>query len=632
MIVKLTKHGRGNVKKAIDYVLREKNAKGDKRELVEVIYGNPDEIIVLSNTSSFKEKVKKLKYFSGVIALSPGERLTPSQMQYLIEEFGKTLNNSQTDIPFVVVKHLENDKEHYHFLGLRFDLITRSFCNPFRPGWQRKWVAWAKLMEHELGLAKVEEKKDSIEREYYRVQLLLERNPRLQNLEVKAKALELAYLCKNFGLEVEDERIKRILSKADRPTPRFCNTTDPEEIRKIVRSEIERDRRHNEEYKPRQAATDSEYIIEFCDHYPIFVNSEEYSTLKRRKVTMEQVQNSKEELERFKREISLIDFWVANGGQVLERSTRNSYRIRWNGEKFLVSKNENGHWLFQGIDDETKRGSIVDLCNLMGMQNLGQIRKYLRQLIAPVRGDEEKTERNTESEKVKQSTCVEPAAGGFEELRRLSWDTLVRMEIWKERCIDPLQLKEFLQEVYTDKHGNLCFPIINSQGEVIGYEVKGRNGFKLNYKSKQGLAFIGVNSILNEAIVITESVFDALAYEALRQRPKRFHDCLYLSTSGQLTNNQVQQIKDLIRHKKAVGRLNRVVLAFDNDAQGRKYAQKLKEHLKNLEVEVTEHYSFQKDWNDELKAKARKEEAIWQELQERERQQEQEWKRVPKGN
>lgn len=610
MIIKLTKHGKGDIRKAIQYVLQEKNNKGEKRDQIELVYGNPDELIAIANSTGFKNKVKKLKYFSGVLALAEGERLTQEQIQTLVTQFGKTLNNGgQTDIPFVVVRHVEGGKEHYHFVGLRYDLNTRSFSNPFRPRWERKWIPWVKQMEHYLGLRKVERKRDWIEQTYYHLQLLCSRNPRLyKHFELWFKVLELAFIIKNFRLllEVDDERLKRVLSKANRPYPEFCNATDPKEIGWLVQREIERDRKHNEKYRTDKANVNNEYVIERIDHYPTLDND-----IKEMKgeVKMEKTQNAKEELELFKKEIDLVEFFVANGGKVLERSSSNSYRIEWNGEKFLTSRNENGHWLFQGIDDESKRGSIIDLCNLMGLKNLGEIRKKLRLYLNYSKPKEEKTIQTQKKE-----VEVEVKEVNWKEkVRLLSLNEVVNHEVWKERGIDPHQLDMFLKNVYTDERGNLCFPIVDQNGITIGYEVKGRKGFKMNLGSKQGLTLIGENTLLNEKLVITESVYDALAYEQLmRPQPKRFYDCLYVSTSGQLTERQMEQIRNMVIHKR-VGALKEVIIAFDNDEQGRKYAEKLKECFKDLGIKIVEHYSQEKDWNDELKKqKQQKGEIKWQ--------------------
>lgn len=628
MIIKLTKHGRGDVRKAIQYVLQEKNSKGEKREKIELIYGNPQELLVIANSTEFKQKVKLLKYFSGVIALPEGERLTEEQIQFLVSNFGKTLNNlGQTDIPFIIVKHIEYGKEHYHFIGLRYDLNTRAFSNPFRPRWEKKWISWAKWMESQLGLKHVERKRSWIEREFYETKLLMQRNPSLiPKLEKKLELLKFAYLVKSFNLGVDDgdERLKRVLSKADRYHPELNISTDAKEdgqLLRIIRTEIERDRKHNEKYRTVKNTGNSEYIIERGSYYPISSGNTQDIRIWVRRAEKEQIRDGKNELETFKKEINLVDFCVSNGAKVLKRSSPNSFRISWGGEKFLVSKNERGHWLFQGIDDETKRGSIVDLCNLLGMRNLGEIRKRLRLYLQT----QKKKEEVGLKEEVKKEIKEEVKKDNWRERVRL-FDNPEKSDIWSERGINPYKHKLgiFLKNIYTDDRNNLLFPIYDYEGQIVGFEVKGRRGFKMNIGSKQGLAIIGNNNLLNERIVITESAFDALAYEQLHPSPRGLHT-LYISTSGQLTEKQMQQLRKMIEFKK-IGALKEVILAFDNDEQGRKYAEKLKQYLEDLEIDIIEHYSNAKDWNDELKLMQEKSGEIeLQELQEEKIKWEMQW-------
>jgi len=153
--------------------------------------------------------------------------------------------------------------------------------------------------------------------------------------------------------------------------------------------------------------------------------------------------------------------------------------------------------------------------------------------------------------------------------------------------------------VKKDSRGMLCFPLW-SEDEVVGYEVKGPKGLKRTLGSKQGLGLIGKNSMHNKRIVITESVFDCLAYEQLN-RSACCSDTLYISTAGQVTQKQLELIRKLVAFKRA-GSLKEVVLAFDNDEAGRAFAEKVKSVLQDFEdLTVREHYAQHgKDWNDEL--------------------------------
>ncbi|MEM4976553.1 MAG: toprim domain-containing protein [Desulfurococcaceae archaeon] len=593
MIVKLTPHGRGDVKEAIEYVLQETNCKGEKREETWVVYGNPDEVIAFSRTESFNKAVKKLKYFSGVIALAPGERLTEEQLDFLISSFDYVLNCAgQMDLPYVVVKHVENGREHYHFIGLNYDLITQRFYNPFRPGWEKKFGAWARLVEQKCGLRTPEVSRTELEREHYRLQLLASRTSNAElkeRLDVKLKAYELEFLEQELGLQggAGDEEPKRLLRRAHQRHTEYTFPKDPRALREIIDAEIERDRELFKRFVRNKAAVDNQFVVDrggACAN-PRYTAVVVPQTL--------DVAELSAELERFKTEINLAEFIIANGGRKLKRSSANSYRIEWNGERFLVSRNDKGHWLFVGIDDPSKNGSIIDFCNVMGMENLGEIRKFLRNVLKTQGGVSQS------SKDVEEAQAEAEVGTAFEDLEYVSREELFRSEILAERGLDARLLLEFFEGVKKDSRGMLCFPLW-SEDEVVGYEVKGPKGLKRTLGSKQGLGLIGKNSMHNKRIVITESVFDCLAYEQLN-RSACCSDTLYISTAGQVTQKQLELIRKLVAFKRA-GSLKEVVLAFDNDEAGRAFAEKVKSVLQDFEdLTVREHYAQHgKDWNDEL--------------------------------
>lgn len=295
-----------------------------------------------------------------------------------------------------------------------------------------------------------------------------------------------------------------------------------------------------------------------------------------------------QELEKFKSEVNLAEFIVAHGATVLSRSTSNSYRIRYHDEIYLVSI-KNHVWLFYCVTDDTKRGSIIDFCNtVLGITNLGLIRKYIRRYL-------ERKPHIYTNINVKPSTNVDIDVYS-KDLKYDKW-RIYSHRVWAERCINVSFIKSVLNNVAVDLRGNLCFKIFDNGMNVIGYEVKGLNGFKQNIGSKQGIAVAGDYN--SDTAVICESMFDCLSYFELHGSPDNPY--LLFSLSGQLTETQLLTLYQMVTRYSRLNRLSNVIVATDNDAQGCKYAQRIRNTLLPLSLNLDVHYSTMKDWNDELK-------------------------------
>lgn len=142
MLVKFFKGGTGKGKTPVEYLLRETDSKGVRREpLPELIKGNPNQTIQLIDSLDFK-----YKFHSGVISFAPEDAPTEAQQQAIIDSFEKTafagLEPDQYDILWVRHSHTSNGRIELHFVTPRVELTTGKSMSIAPPGWQDYYCHW----------------------------------------------------------------------------------------------------------------------------------------------------------------------------------------------------------------------------------------------------------------------------------------------------------------------------------------------------------------------------------------------------------------------------------------------------------------------------------------------------------
>ena len=89
--------------------------------------------------------------------------------------------------------------------------------------------------------------------------------------------------------------------------------------------------------------------------------------------------NSDTELDVFKREIDLRQFAATLGYEMDRReSWRGSTVLRCGGDKIVVKRNHNGHYVFFSVRDDRDNGTIIDFVQRRQHLNLGAVRQTLR--------------------------------------------------------------------------------------------------------------------------------------------------------------------------------------------------------------------------------------------------------------
>jgi len=132
---KFLSHGTGSGSGAADYVLKDTDHKGEKRESVEVLVGNPEMFAAVADSLEFKQK-----YSSAVLSFAPTDNPTPEQKREVLRDFADVAfaGLDQDRVCWCAVNHGDKVKgDDIHILIARVDLATGKSLNVAPPGWQK---------------------------------------------------------------------------------------------------------------------------------------------------------------------------------------------------------------------------------------------------------------------------------------------------------------------------------------------------------------------------------------------------------------------------------------------------------------------------------------------------------------
>ena len=298
--------------------------------------------------------------------------------------------------------------------------------------------------------------------------------------------------------------------------------------------------------------------------------------------------SSDAELDRFKQEISLIDYAAARG-YVVDRSASSCgsvvLRNPVDDDKIVVGRGADEHWTYFSVRDDGDRGSIIDFAQRRGTRNLGEVRKELRPWI----GAQASAARTTVFAGGVLRHEYDPArvAASYARARACANSLYLNSRgIRPETLSDP----RFSGTWRVGARGNVLFPH-HAAGELTGYEIKNR-GFT-------GFASGGRRSLWSSRdlpgdtrVVFVESAIDALSFHQLEPGA----GTRYRSVGGAFGDRLQEVIADEVR-RAPPGLL--VVAAFDADDAGRKYTAKLERAAEGRAVVRVEPVGG-KDWNDVL--------------------------------
>ena len=135
MHIKFTKHGKGCPRKAVGYLLAEKDAKGDLRPDIQTLRGDAQTFVAITESLDFD-----YRYSSAVIAWSKDDNPTDAQIQETLNQFEKHAfaDLDPTRYHMNAVLHVAQDgSKHVHVLVPRVDLGTGKSLNIAPPGHEK---------------------------------------------------------------------------------------------------------------------------------------------------------------------------------------------------------------------------------------------------------------------------------------------------------------------------------------------------------------------------------------------------------------------------------------------------------------------------------------------------------------
>jgi hypothetical protein len=299
-----------------------------------------------------------------------------------------------------------------------------------------------------------------------------------------------------------------------------------------------------------------------------------------------------QELESFK---SLIDFraYAASEGYTLDRkeSWRGSAVMRHaNGDKVIIKRDADGHYVYFSVRDDGDRGTIIDFAqNRLGI-TLGELRKTLRPWVG----------RQAE---IAPYPPLPPTAKDrmkVDEVFARMEEVSVHPYLESERAIPAalLQSDRFAGLIRIDLRQNAIFPHFDAQG-LCGYEIKNADFTGFASGGTKGL-WLSQEMSGDDCLVLCESAIDALSYAGLFPEERS----RYASFAGEISPAQ----RELIRSTAArMPTASKMVAATDSDARGAKLAEVIRESIRLARREdlafVIHRPAGFKDWNDQLRGR-----------------------------
>ena len=297
-------------------------------------------------------------------------------------------------------------------------------------------------------------------------------------------------------------------------------------------------------------------------------------------------ENDPNELDRFKRDIDLVDYAQRQGYEVKKEGKRGDWhQLQKEGEVLIVTRKDD-HQVYLNTGDDRDKGSVIDFAKTRGGDgqglNLGQVRQQLREYLndgaAPTRvyapvpdvsrlnalpvgdpGHERQAEEDRKTRLISEVLGVK---------KDLTDRTYLHGRGIEDKTIDAPAFQGRIFTAQQNEHKNTAFPLYNEHGLA---SVEQKND---SYKSLLPLPKNGVwvshpthgKDIPVERVVISESAIDSLSHYQLKHE-KDQKNTLYIATSGTPTEAQVALIQRVIDKQEP----KEVVLANDRDAGGRQF-------------------------------------------------------------
>ena len=292
-----------------------------------------------------------------------------------------------------------------------------------------------------------------------------------------------------------------------------------------------------------------------------------------------------------KKDINLVDLVLtlgyqhnrAKSGSDIEKGKFHTfdYKGKPGLDQVIIYKSPSGDYLYFNRADDRDKGSVIDFLKnrIENPRIAGIVASPGKNVWASVIENAKRylnlpaAQRNISPQLQQRIEPVQRGEGYVPEFLRKTTPLtdasyLINRGLTPETLASPLFAGRILNHVHTgtgkDGHPykfiNIAFPQLYKDG-IVGLEIKA-NGFKGQAADSLNSAALWLSNTNTKTntLVVAESAIDALSHYQLKQPT----NALYASTSGQLTDNKVAEIKHLIEN----ANLKTVKLAMDNNLEG----------------------------------------------------------------
>jgi hypothetical protein len=302
------------------------------------------------------------------------------------------------------------------------------------------------------------------------------------------------------------------------------------------------------------------------------------------------------EIEAFKSRIDLRQYAASKGYQLDPReSWRGSAVMRKGGrggDKIIIKRNANGHFIYFSVRDDNDNGTIIDFIQHRDRSSLGNVRKELRPWLGqtlspalPVFSPLERSGKNRHKVELEYSAMSAAGRSDYLELERGLPAGL-------------FDTRRFEGSSRTDARGNVIFPHFDGDG-LCGYEIKNRNFTGFASGGEKGL-WLSNELPADRRLVFCESAIECLSFAVL------FPDATtrFASLGGQVNPKQPDLIQGCVKRLPAAGS---IAAAMNADKAGRELAEVVREALAGTGAHPARFTVLEpereNDWNDELRSR-----------------------------
>ena len=307
------------------------------------------------------------------------------------------------------------------------------------------------------------------------------------------------------------------------------------------------------------------------------------------------------ELQQFKTAIDLTVF-AADRGYLVDRGSTSRTSAAMvhpdTGDKVLISRQPDGHWVFCSVRGRGDRGTVLDFVMARESCGLGKARQFLRAWLGTSAGGQPAGAR-----RLPELPSLPTALPHDPSVVQEAWAAAVTLDgehayLTRTRKIPAAVYMgpTFRGRLRIDRRDNVLFPHWTGKGDVCGFEMKNHGFTGFAKQGRKGL-FVSVPAATDNRLVIAETAIDALSYATLFG----VEGGRFLSTAGAMSPLQVSFLRSAMLRMPG----GEVVAATDHDAAGFAIAEQFREIFdalprEDLRFRIHQPKIAEADWNETL--------------------------------